>query len=103
MKRCAPTHAEAAMLRRVLRGAKAAGLRVPQGITLRVVDHLPGKHGYAYGNVITVERASLTPELLCHEVAHVLVDQIVAHNKAADHNRFWALVYAVLYQQVVQA
>jgi hypothetical protein len=50
-----------------------------------------------------VERASLTPELLCHEVAHVLVDQIVASNKAADHNRFWALVYAVLYQQVVQA
>ncbi len=100
---CAPSRAEAAMLRRVLAGARKAGLRVPHGIILRVVDDLPGKHGYAYGTVLTVERDSLTPELLCHEVAHVLTDQIVASHKAGDHNRFWALVYGILYQQVVQA
>ena len=90
------------MLRRVLAGARKAGLRVPHGVTLRVVEHLPGKHGYAYGTVITVERDSLTTELLCHEVAHVLTDQIVANHKAADHNRFWAAIYGVLYQQAVQ-
>lgn len=87
------------MLRAVVRGAKRAGLRVPP-IRLKVVEKIPRLHGYTEGRTITVERASATYELLAHEVAHVVADQIVV-DKAASHNRFWALVYGVLYQQVV--
>lgn len=87
------------MLREVVAGARKAGLRVPK-IRLEVVDDLPRLHGYARGGTVVVGRASLDYPLLCHEVAHVIVEQMIV-TKAADHNRFWALVYGVLYQQAV--
>lgn len=95
-----PTPEEREMLREVVAGARKAGFRVPR-ITLRVVPHLPDAKGYAHGATVTVERKSLDYALLCHEVAHVIVGAMLARG-AADHNRFWALVYGVLYQQTVQ-
>lgn len=96
------TKADRDLLREVIALARKAGLRVPRGITLRVVPFLKRRHAYTVGKAITVERPSLTRELLAHEVAHVIADQIVSHPGVHDHNRFWALVYGVCYQQVVQ-
>ena len=95
-----PTRAERKMLAEVVAGARKAGFRVPR-ITLRVVPHLLASKGFAQGATVTVERKSLDYALLCHEVAHVIVDGMLAKG-AADHNRFWALVDGVLYQQSVQ-
>ena len=96
------TKADRAMLRAVLAGARKAGLRVPVGITLKVVPCLPRNRAQTTGRTITVERGELTYDLLCHEVAHVLIDQLVEHHDANDHNRFWALCYGTLYQNAVQ-
>ena len=88
------------MLAGVVRLARMAGLRVPK-VSLRVVAHLPNHHAYTEGRRITVERKSLTAELLAHELAHVIADQVVTE-KVPAHNRFWGAVYAVLYQAVVE-
>lgn len=95
-----PTRQERDAFRAVLTLAKKAGFRVPT-IRLRVVDKIRGAHGYASDRLVTIERPSFDIELLCHEVAHVLANQIVAQD-AADHGRFWALAYGVLYQQCIQ-
>lgn len=83
-----------------MRRAEAAGFVVPE-VKMRVVRHLKGAHAHAIGNEITIERGSFSAEVVCHEVAHVLAGQLV-RDDAAAHNRFWALIYGVLYQACVQ-
>lgn len=83
-----------------MRRAEAAGFVVPE-VSMRIVRNLKGAHAQALGNKITIERKSFDVEVVCHEVAHVLAGQLV-RDEAAAHNRFWSLIYGVLYQACVQ-
>lgn len=103
-----PNREEAAALRRVLAGAKAAGLRVPK-ISMTMAEQIILRdrecHACAFvdtGEIVVRRGTAMLDEVIAHEVAHVIVNQMV-WGKAADHNRFWALVYGVLYQQVIGA
>ncbi len=95
------TQREAAMLRRVVAGYRRAGLRVPPCV-LRIVSHHPRWEGWATPGVVHVVEGHLTLELLVHEVAHLIADQLTEHPAVHGHNRFWALVYGIGYQQVIQ-
>lgn len=95
-----PTRKEVADFRLVMRKAEAMGLVVPE-VRMRVVRRIKGAHALAQGNDITVERSSFSVEVLCHEVAHVLAGQLVKDEGAA-HNRFWAMIYGLLYQACIQ-
>lgn len=95
-----PTSQELKAFRAVLTLARRAGFRVPK-VKLRIAHWIKGAHGYACGNVVVIERHSFNIELLCHEIAHVIANQVLAR-EAADHGRFWALIYGVLYQQCIQ-
>lgn len=95
-----PTRQELRAFRAVLTLARRAGFRVPK-VKLKIAHQIRGAHGYAFDDLVVIERPSFSIELLCHEVAHVLANQIVA-KEAADHGRFWALAYGVLYQQCIQ-
>lgn len=84
----------------VLKKAESTGLVVPE-VKMRVVRRLRGAHAHAIGNEITIERGSFGIEVLCHEVAHVIAGQVV-RDDAAAHNRFWAMIYGLLYQSCIQ-
>ena len=95
-----PSRREIRIFRSVLRKAEGMGLVVPE-VRLKVVARLKGAHAHAIGNDITVERSSFSTEVVCHEVAHVLAGQLVM-DEAAAHNRFWSLIYGLLYQACIQ-
>lgn len=89
------------MLRRVVRGYRRAGLRVPR-LRLVVVASHPRWDGWATSSTVHVVRRSLTVELLVHEIAHVIADQAVQSEHAAAHNRLWAVIYGIGYQQCIE-
>lgn len=95
-----PTRSEVRAFRMVMRKAEGMGLKVPT-VKMKVVSRLKGAHGMACGDEITLDRRSFSVELLCHEIAHVLACQLVRDDGAA-HNRFWALIYGLLYQSCIQ-
>lgn len=93
-----------AALRDVLRAARKAGFRVPKGIQVRVDAKMSMAYrGYCHTSSleIVVNPAYADYELICHEVAHLLADQLVIA-KSAAHNRFWAAIYGVLYQATIE-
>lgn len=100
MAALAPSRKEVKTFLSVLKKAEGMGFVVPE-VRLKVVARLKGAHAHAIGNDITVERSSFSTEVICHEVAHVLAGQLV-RDDAAAHNRFWALIYGLLYQACIQ-
>lgn len=107
-RRLKPTPAERRIFKQVVAEARKTGLRVPP-IRWEVWEGLRVGRMEAHGcaivgeGVIRIDREGLGlvgVDLLAHELAHVIVDQMVV-TKAADHNRFWALAYGVLYQALV--
>ena len=101
LRRLRPTRHERDMLRRVVQGYRRAGLRCP-ALRLVVVERHPSCDGWATSSTIYVERRALTVELLVHEVAHVIADRVAVHPRAAAHNRLWAVIYGIGYQQCIE-
>lgn len=95
-----PTRREVETFYSILRKAEGMGLVVPE-VKMRVVRRIKNAHATARGNEITIERPSFGVEVLCHEIAHVLAGQLV-RDSAAAHNRFWAMIYGLLYQACIE-
>lgn len=89
------------MFKRVVRAYRKSGLRVPDNMQLYIVKHHPKWEGWAMGTDVYVQRSHCTIELLVHEIAHIIVDQLVDSEQAHAHNRFWALVYGIGYQAAI--
>lgn len=96
-----PTRFEEHMFRYVIRAYKRAGLRVPD-ISFHVVQHHPKWEGWATEGAVYVQRKCCSIELLVHEIAHVIADQVIDNDHANAHNRFWAVIYGIGYQAAVQ-
>lgn len=95
--------------RATVRLARMAGLLVPP-VRLRLWREVRNDHGDpchgitesgARGATIHLDAASADTETMVHELAHAIADRIVSH-KAGGHNRVWAVLYGVLYAQVIE-
>lgn len=101
LRRLTPTRGELSMLASVIRGYRRAGLLCP-ALRLVVVESHPRWDGWATKDTVYVVRRSLTIELLVHEVAHVIADQVAIHPEVAPHSRLWATIYGIGYQALIE-